>query len=113
MVEVVLVSGLHFEATDDGGSTISMDSNPDGQPEGMSPMQIMLASLGGCTGMDVISILRKKRQQVSEYRIEVSGVQATEHPHVFTDITVRHVVTGAGISEEAVRHAIELSEDKY
>jgi putative redox protein len=63
--------------------------------------------------MDVISILRKKRQAVTDYRLEVQGVKASEHPKVYTEITVHHIVTGHTISEEAVRHAIELSEEKY
>ncbi len=79
----------------------------------MSPMEFLLAGLGGCTAMDVISILRKKRQDVTDYRLEVTGERATEHPKVYTSIAVKHVVTGRNISEEAVRHAIDLSVEKY
>jgi putative redox protein len=69
--------------------------------------------LAGCTGMDVISILRKKRQEVTGYEVHVKGVRAETHPMVFEDITVEHIITGHHIDREAVRRAIELSEQRY
>lgn len=76
-------------------------------------MELLLVGLAGCTGMDVISILRKKRQHVSAYDVVVTGRRAQEHPMVFVDITVEHVVTGHGIQPEAVARAIALSEKRY
>jgi putative redox protein len=76
-------------------------------------MEYLLAGLGGCTGMDTISILRKMRQDVTDYRIEVEGVKADEHPKVYTEISIRHIVTGNNLSEDRVRHAVDLSEEKY
>jgi putative redox protein len=76
-------------------------------------MEFLLAGLGGCTGMDTISILRKMRQNVTDYRLEVSGVKAPEHPKVYTEIAIRHIYTGHDLSEAAIRHSIELSEEKY
>src|ERR1041385_7928378 len=78
-----------------------------------TPMELLLLALGGCTGVDVISILRKKRQQISDYRIEVSGERRAEHPKAFTRLFVKHIVSGRAISREAVERAIELSETKY
>lgn len=76
-------------------------------------MELLLVGLAGCTGMDVISILRKKRQQVTGYEVRVTGVRAEEHPMVFAEITVEHIVTGHHVQPEAVARAIELSENKY
>jgi putative redox protein len=78
-----------------------------------TPMELLLIALGGCTGVDVIEILRKKRQQVSDYRIEVSGERREEFPRSYTKLNVKHIVRGQGVSAQAVEHAIELSETKY
>jgi putative redox protein len=78
-----------------------------------TPMELLLISLGSCTGVDVISILKKKRQQVSDYRIEVSGERREEFPRSFTRLSVKHIVVGHGLSEQAVARAIELSDQKY
>ena len=78
-----------------------------------TPMELLLIALGGCTAVDVISILKKKREQVTDYRVEVRGTRREEHPRAFTRMEVRHVVRGKGVSEKAVASAIELSETKY
>ena len=78
-----------------------------------SPMELLLVALGGCTAVDVISILKKKREQVSAYRVEVRGERRDEHPRSYKRMEVHHVVTGREISERAVAQAIELSETKY
>jgi putative redox protein len=78
-----------------------------------TPMELLLVALGGCTAVDVISILKKKREQVTDYRVEVRGTRREEHPRAFTRMEVRHVVRGRGVSEKAVASAIELSETKY
>ena len=78
-----------------------------------SPMELLLVALGGCTGVDVIDILKKKRQHVSDYRIEVHGDRREEFPRAFIKFYVKHVVTGRGVSEKAVARAIELSDQKY
>ena len=76
-------------------------------------MELLLVGLGGCTGMDVISILRKKRQQVTGYEVHVSGIRAEENPMVFVEISVEHIITGHDIQPEAVARAIQLSEERY
>jgi putative redox protein len=78
-----------------------------------SPMELLLLALGSCTAVDVISILKKKREQVTDYRVEVRGERRTEHPRAYTRMEVRHIVSGRGVSERAVAQAIELSETKY
>ncbi|HEX8116875.1 MAG TPA: OsmC family protein [Pyrinomonadaceae bacterium] len=78
-----------------------------------TPVELLLVALGGCTAVDVVSILKKKRERLTGYRVEVSGVRREEHPRAFTRMEVRHVVTGKGVSEKAVAQAVELSETKY
>ena len=78
-----------------------------------TPMELLLIALGGCTAVDVESILKKKRQRVSSYRVEVRGERREEHPRAYTRVEVRHIVSGRGVSEAAVASAIELSETKY
>ena len=78
-----------------------------------SPMELLLLALGGCTGVDVISILKKKRQHVTDYRIEVSGERREDHPRAYTRLFVKHIVRGRSVSEQAVASAIELSDTKY
>jgi putative redox protein len=84
-----------------------------GQDQGFRPMELLIVGLAGCTAMDVISILRKKRQHVTAYETRVSGERAVDHPQVFVNVTVEHIVTGHGVQPIAVERAIELSETKY
>lgn len=114
-IDVELQEAMQFRAVGEAGVAVSMDSDRahGGTGSGLGPMELLLASLGACTGMDVVSILRKKRQHVDGYRIEIAGTRATDYPHVFTAITLRHVIRGTHVSDEAVRRAIELSESKY
>jgi len=78
-----------------------------------SPLELLLIALGSCTAVDVVSILEKKRQKVTKYHVEVRGERREEHPRSFRRMEVRHIVTGRGVSPEAVRRAVELSTDKY
>ena len=78
-----------------------------------TPMELLLIALGSCTGVDVISILKKKRQDVTDYRIEVSGERRAEFPRSYTRLHVKHIVRGHRLSEQAVSRAIELSDQKY
>lgn len=78
-----------------------------------TPMELLLIALGSCTGVDVISILKKKRQKVTSYRIEVSGDRREEFPKSYTRLSVKHIISGRGVSEQAVASAIELSDKKY
>jgi putative redox protein len=78
-----------------------------------SPMELLLLALGSCTGVDVVSILRKKRQSVTHYRVEVRGERREENPRSYRRMEVHHIVTGRNISNRSVAQAIELSEKKY
>ena len=78
-----------------------------------SPMELLLIALGSCTAVDVATILRKKRQDVTDYRIEVRGFRREEHPRSYARLEVHHILTGRSISEQSVAQAIELSEKKY
>jgi putative redox protein len=111
----VLETGMRFEAESGSGHTVTLDAAEHGGGEnaGFRPMELLLVGLAGCTGMDVISILRKKRQQVTAYEVRVSGTRAEDPPMVFVEITVEHVVTGHAIQPEAVARAIHLSEERY
>jgi len=90
--------------------TIETDSQ---RGSAASPMELLLLALGGCTGVDVIEILRKQRQQVTAYRIEVHGDRREDCPRAYTKLYVKHIVTGRGVSEQAVARAIRLSDEKY
>lgn len=106
---------MRFTAEAGSGHVVVMDAAEEhgGHDTGFRPMELLLVGLAGCTGMDVISILRKKRQEVLDYEVRVRGERATDHPMVFTHITVEHVITGRRIDPAAVSRAIELSETKY
>ena len=97
------------------GCAIVIDAEPQhgGQGAGPRPMELLLLALGGCTGMDVISILRKKRQDVTSLEVRVKGTRAAEQPRRYEEIEVEFVVWGRNISEAAVARSIELSHDKY
>ena len=94
------------------GHAIAFDTNSQ-RSTAPSPVEILLVALGSCTATDVVSILKKKRQQVTSYVVEVSGTRRDEYPRSFTSMKVHHIVTGRSLSERAVAHAIELSENKY
>jgi putative redox protein len=78
-----------------------------------TPVEMLLSALGACTGADVMSILAKKREKITEYRNEVTGERREEHPRSFQTIHVHHVVRGHRVSEAAVAQAVELSDSKY
>lgn len=110
-----LVDGMEFREESGSGHQLLLDAgeNGGGHNTGFQPMELLLLGLAGCTGMDVISILRKKRQHVTEYQVHVRGERTETDPKVFTDIVVEHIVTGYDINPDAVARAIELSESKY
>ena len=110
-----LVTGMRFEVEAGSGHHVTLDAaeHGGGHNEGFRPLELLLAGLAGCTGMDVISILRKQRQQVTGYEVHVTGIRAEEHPMVFVEITVEHIVTGHHVRPEAVARAIQLSEERY
>jgi putative redox protein len=102
----------YFIGVPPSGHAIPIDVNSE-RSSASGPLELLLVALGGCTGTDVISVLHKKRQQVTDYRIEVRGERHDEYPKSFKRMEVRHILRGRGISEEAVAKAIEISITKY
>lgn len=113
--KVVWKSGLSFEGSADSGFTLPLDTTVEqgGQNSGFRPMELLLVGLAGCTGMDVISILKKKQQDVVSFEVSVQGERAQEHPRIYTHITIEYVIIGHGIDPAAVERAVQLSESKY
>ncbi|HYJ46902.1 MAG TPA: OsmC family protein [Pyrinomonadaceae bacterium] len=101
-----------FVGVSPSGHAQALDTNHD-RASAATPVELLLIALGSCTAVDVISILRKKREQVTDYRVEVRGTRRTEHPRAFTRMQVRHIVRGRKVSAKSVAQAIELSETKY
>ncbi|MDH3639295.1 MAG: OsmC family protein [Gammaproteobacteria bacterium] len=109
------VDGVSFTATADSGHTVTLDGPPDhgGLNRGARPMEMVLMGMGGCTAFDVLLILRKSRQEVTDCRVELDAERADSEPKVFTRIHAHFVVTGRGLKESAVKRAIQLSAEKY
>jgi putative redox protein len=107
--------GMRFDISAGSGHSLTVDVSEEdgGQNAGFSPMELPLVALLGCIGMDVVSILKKKRQQVTGYVMTAQGVRAETHPKVFTQITVEHVFTGPNIEQAAVDRALELASTRY
>ena len=109
---VRLVSDDLFLAVTPSGHTVAFDTDSE-RSLAPSPVETLLAALGSCTAVDVVSILKKKRQKVTNYVVEVSGERRDDYPRRYTSMKVHHIVTGVDLAEKAVAQAIELSENKY
>lgn len=109
------VEQVSFLGETESGHAVLMDGSPaaGGRNLGPRPMEMLLLGAGGCTSFDVISILKKSRQAVSDCYVEISSERAETDPKVFTRIHMHFVVTGKGIKPEVVEKAIKLSADKY
>jgi putative redox protein len=112
---VVWTSGLSFKGTAETGFTLPLGAHPNvgGDNDGFRPMELLGIGIAGCTAMDVISILHKKRQKVTSFEVSVSADHADEHPKVFTQLYIHYTIQGTNIDSKAVERAIELSETKY
>lgn len=110
-----LEQGMRFVGTADTGFEVVVDSDESvgGENSGPRPMELVLIGLCGCTAMDVISILRKKRQVVSNLEVKAHAKRADTHPKVFTDISLEYTVTGQNVDPQAVERSIELSAVRY
>lgn len=104
-----------FEGAGDSGFTQRLDTDESvgGGNSGARPMEFIALGLAGCMGMDVISILQKKKQDVKDFQVQVHAERADEHPKVFTRATIEYLVTGKVVNAAAVLRAIELSAEKY
>ena len=103
--------GLRFVVRTGSGHRLTIASGP--ANEAPTPAELVPVAIAGCTAMDVISILRKKRQDVTRYEVDARGTQMESHPNAFTRIDLVHTVEGPAIEVEAVRRAIELSATRY
>ena len=102
----------YFVVVTPSGHAQTLDTNTE-RGSAASPMELLLLALGSCTAVDVVSILKKKRERVTGYRVEVSGERRDEYPRKYARIEVRHILRGHNLSARAVAQAIELSETKY
>ncbi len=106
---------MAFDGTAGTGFHVKMDASTDvgGDNSGFRPLELVAVGLAGCTAMDVISILQKKRQEVNGFEVKTHIQQAQDHPHVYTHIHVEYILTGKNIDPKAVERAIELSQTRY
>jgi putative redox protein len=102
---------MAFHAEPSSGHPMDFDDRESNT--GASPVETVLSALAACSGMDVVSILAKKRQDMTAYAVVVTGSQRDEYPQVYTEVVMTHEVEGSDVSEAAVRRAIELSALKY
>jgi len=107
--------GLSFTGTADSGYLVPLGASPKvgGDDDGFRPMELIATGLAGCTAMDTISILQKKRQDVTDFEVNVHAERAEDHPRVFTHIKIEYQITGHGVDESAVLRAIGLSAKRY
>lgn len=106
---------MAFTGTPDSGHSVLMDAfgNVGGEDQGPRPTELVLMGLGGCTAMDVISILEKMKQNITGFEIKVHADKAETHPKVFTHIVLEYILTGRSIDPGAVEKAVMLSKEKY
>jgi putative redox protein len=106
---------MSFDGSAGSGFTLPLGTRKEGggDGDGFSPMELLLVALAGCTAMDVISILEKKRQDVTDFSVSAHGERTDEHPRVYTKIHIEYQVTGRNVDRVAVERAVELSETKY
>ena len=114
-ISVNWVDGLLMVGKSDSGHTITMDGPPEsgGENLGVRPMEILLLGVAGCTMIDVVTTLKKMRQDLSHLETKINAERATDHPKVFTDIHIQFVVKGKDLDPKKVDKAITLSAEKY
>ena len=113
--KVIWKDNLSFTSTGANSFTIPLtaEASAGGDHEGFEPMELIAIGLAGCTALDVISILQKKRQDVTAFEVQIHADRATEFPKVFTNITIEYIVEGHNVEPAAVERSIELSTTKY
>jgi len=113
--KVVWKQKMTFEGTSDSGFKVPLGTVPavGGDDDGFRPLELLAIGLAGCTAMDVISILTKKKQDVHSFDVQVHAERAEEHPKVFTHLTIEYILSGKNIDRNAVEGAVDLSANKY
>ncbi len=109
--QIKWADGMQFIARAGKGPAVVLDSSEGGS--GPSPMEMVLIGVAGCSAIDVIMIMEKKRAQVTDFQVNITGERAEEYPQRYTDIHIEYVLQGKGLKAKAVEQAIELSETKY
>lgn len=114
-IEIQQVKGSTFAAKGDSGHWVIMDAPKEigGSSAGSSPMEMILMGLGGCTSMDVLSILVKMKEDVLDYKVEIFAENAEEHPKIYTKIKIKYYFYGNNLNGKNIEKAIRLSQDKY
>jgi putative redox protein len=94
---------------------VPMDTTPefDGDSSATKPLELLLIALGGCTGMDIVPLFKKMRQDVTAVELNISAERAEEHPRVYKKIDIEYVVSGRNLDEDKVKRAVDLSQEKY
>ena len=112
---VIWKQRMSFDGKSDSGFSVSLGTSPEvgGDNDGFRPLELLLIGLAGCTAMDVISILQKKKQEVTGFEVQVQSEQAADHPKVFTHILIEYIVEGKNIDQSAVERSVQLSTEKY
>ena len=97
------------------GKNLLMESGPDsgGSNQGLSPKALMLSSLGGCTGLDLLSLLKKMRVEIEDFKVIVNGELTEEHPKYYDKVSIDYYFTGADLNKEKIKKAVSLSEERY
>ena len=97
------------------GKNLLMESGPDfgGSNQGLSPKALMLSSLGGCTGLDVLSLLKKIRVEIEDFKVTVNGELTEEHPKYYDKVSIDYYFTGTDLNKEKIKKAVSLSEERY
>ncbi len=117
MITVDWKGNMAFEANMPSGNTLLMDAYPEsgGSQSGPTPVEALVASIAGCSAMDVVSILKKKQQEITSYRVEIEWDRGPEgvYPRPITGVRVKHIVRGANVDPAAVARAVQLSDEKY
>ena len=113
--KVVWKKRMSFDGTADSGFSVPLGTSPGvgGDDDGFRPLELLAVGLAGCTAMDVISILKKKKQQVTSFEVQVHAETADVHPKVFTHLIIEYILSGNELSKSAVERAVELSAEKY
>lgn len=105
--------GLAFRGVADSGYELDLKSDMDEGKTGSGPMELVAMGLAGCTAMDIISILKKKRQEVTDFEVKVHTKSAETYPHVWNWVQIEYIVTGHNVNPEALERAMKLSKEKY
>ena len=113
--ELKWMDGLKFVSTTGSRQTLVLDASLEhgGNDQGARPMEAMLSALGSCTGMDLVTILKKKKRNLQDLKINLFGERASSHPHVFKKITMEYLIWSPDITDEDVQWAVNLSLEKY